>query len=295
MDIPIDPALKRLNWREVVKGIIPDETIAKMVAGEKGFEEIEDIMKESESSNAGSSSSSSVDSFYLLEHPMEPKDNAEKAEWESAIKYRMENPGVFLFRHPVWADREHSPIMDTILQDRFTYLYSKSWLARTKAMQATALDYLKKLDDECTGGTIQKLTEDTGGIKLFFIGGKIAVREDLDSFGTTSAWRYGPKDNRVLSHGFYEDANGCPKVSILMGDKPKNSKSVYHCRIRVAYEICDSWSYTLKEILAHEFCHACCDLITHSGDTDYPEKEDGTEWTEDEMQAFDHGVPWRNW
>ncbi|KAE8394167.1 SprT-like family-domain-containing protein [Aspergillus alliaceus] len=118
----------------------------------------------------------------------------------------------------------------------------KAALARRKSFDnrkaAVAEDFFKVLDDHVTGGRIQEMTEETGGIQIIW-------SKTLQTTAGRANW----KREKVRTEGEMSGADGAPS--------PK-----HHANIELAERIIDDEDRLLNT-LAHEYCHLASFMISN--------------------------------
>ncbi|EGX51245.1 hypothetical protein AOL_s00054g481 [Orbilia oligospora ATCC 24927] len=91
-------------------------------------------------------------------------------------------------------------------------------------------DYLKLLDDTVNGGAVERLTAATGGIKLVWTNSKQTT------------------------------AGTCQTVRYSAGLGEERTSAYFSCVITLESKVCDDVE-RIKETLAHEYTHACVDIL----------------------------------
>ncbi|RMZ06330.1 hypothetical protein D0862_04663 [Hortaea werneckii] len=132
----------------------------------------------------------------------------------------------------------------------------KGWEARKHQV---AEDFLKEVDDNVTGGEVQDLAKDTGGVRFIW-------SKTLNSTAGRANWKRETIRTKQL--------DGTTSIS-----------HKHHASIELAEKVIDD-EERLLNVIAHEFCHLCNFMI--SGIKDQPHGKQFKDWGRKCTAAFAH-------
>ncbi|OTA40020.1 hypothetical protein BTJ68_00241 [Hortaea werneckii EXF-2000] len=132
----------------------------------------------------------------------------------------------------------------------------KGWEARKHQI---AEDFLKEVDDRVTGGKVQDLAKDTGGVRFVW-------SKTLNSTAGRANWKRETIRTKQL--------DGTTSIS-----------HKHHASIELAEKVIDD-EERLLNVIAHEFCHLCNFMV--SGIKDQPHGKQFKDWGRKCTTAFAH-------
>lgn len=118
---------------------------------------------------------------------------------------------------------------------------------------AFAEEFLKTLDDAVAGGQVQKLAEETGGVKIIW-------SKTLQTTAGRAKWKREKFSDSSSSSSSRDSSSSFS--SSHSGDQTTTTKIKHHATIELAERIIDSEDRLLNT-LAHEYCHLANYMISN--------------------------------